>query len=113
MVQQEEVKSWILDVMGQAMAQLAEHGDDVGRGVHVDVYDDQVTNSPGRVCSFQLDAKGKLEWFSWRTEDAVARADWPLKLLLQFGEGVHFTVWVHERRWNFDKSDTRHRVVRR
>jgi hypothetical protein len=112
MLDPQSTKEWVLTVTEEALLRLAELGDDVTHGVHVDGYDDSPANSPGRVFSFELDAKGKLEWWAWRTEGVCARAEWPLKLVVALGEGEHRVIWAHQQKWLLDKADARPRVIR-
>ena len=113
MLDQEATKNWILTAVAEAIAQFAQAGDDISRAreVHVDVYDDQTGASPGRIASFEIDKHGRLTWWNWRTPDACAGADWPLKLRLEFGEGEYRVLWVRQRKWDFDRAN-RPRVIR-
>ena len=51
-----------------------------------DLYDDAVVNSPGRLASFVIRNADVVEW-RWRTDDVALRADWPLRLVLTWGDG--------------------------
>jgi hypothetical protein len=110
MLHEDQVKSWTLTVLKELLVQLVEDG--LRPPLHADVFDDQVGASPGRIASFELDAKGNVAWWAWRSPDACARAAWPLKLRCEFGEGEHRTVWLRSNSWNLDKADLRRRVVR-
>lgn len=109
MLSEKEVQKWVLIVVQELFSAIAMDG--LGSTCHCDVYDDQVGDSPGRVASFEI-ADGKLAWWAWRSEDACARAAWPLKVIAAFGEGEHRTVWVRSNSWALDKADLRRRVVR-
>lgn len=113
MLQEDEVKNWILIAVAEALTQFGQSGDDISRArdLHVDIYDDSTGASPGRVASFELDAKGKLLWWNWRTPEACSLSEWPLKLRLEFGEGEYRVLWVRQRKWDFDKAN-RPRVIR-
>ncbi len=93
MLHQEEVKQFTLDSVAEVLAKLS---DTLSPPLHADLYDDgaSAAASPGRVASFELDANGKVTWWTWRSDDACARAEWPLKLRLEFGDEDRIVVWL-------------------
>ena len=113
MLQQDEVKQFVLESVTQVLAELS---DKLSPPDHGDLYDDQISGSPGRIASFELDKHGKLTWWNWKSDDACARAEFPLKLKIEFGEDERRTVWLrgnsHGRgqSWNMEEHS---RVARR
>lgn len=103
MLQEEQCKSWVLEVVGQALVALK---DDLVPPCHCDLFDDQVGASPGRIASFEIDKRGELTWWNWKSDDACARADYPLKLNLEFEMGGWHRVWVRGNSWDFDRASS-------
>jgi len=97
MPQENEVKSFTLESLAEVLEELR---DAVAPPCHCDLYDDQTGASPGRVASFELDANGKLTWWSWRSDDACARAEWPMKLRIEFSNDDQRVVWLRGKSWD-------------
>jgi hypothetical protein len=110
MLQQDELKSFTLESLAEVLEELR---DSVAPPCHCDLYDDGAGAgaSPGRIASFDLDANGKLTWWSWRSDDACARAEWPLKLKMEFANDDRRTVWLRGKSWDIEDY-RRSRVAR-
>jgi hypothetical protein len=109
MLEQNEVKSWVLVCVSELLSQVADDG--LGSTFDGDLHDD-VGFGGGRLASFEI-VNGKLKSWAWRSADACGRADcdYPLKLRLSWGDGENRTAWLRQRSWEFDRGDRRHRVV--
>jgi hypothetical protein len=101
MLKQDEVTDRVLEVASEALAALS---DDLVPPCHCDLFDDQVGASPGRIASFELDKHGKLTWWTWKSDDACGRAEYPLKLKIEFGERGWRRVFVRTNSWDLDRS---------
>jgi len=99
MLHQSEVKTFVLESTTEVLIELA---DAVAPPCHCDLYDDQTGASPGRVASFEVDANGKLTWWSWRSDDACARAEWPMKLKMEFANDDRRVVWLRGKSWDIE-----------
>ncbi|HTT23625.1 MAG TPA: hypothetical protein VMG82_32150 [Candidatus Sulfotelmatobacter sp.] len=107
MLNETDVKEFVLESVAAAMVELGQ----APGPLHGDLFDDQTGASPGRIASFELDKHGKLTWWNWRSEDACGRADFPLKLKIEFAEDERRTVWLrgnsHGRGRSWDIEDHR------
>lgn len=98
MLDQNELRTWVLTVTEAVLAELNREDSDL----HSDLYDEF---GAGRVASFEL-VNGKLDWFNFR-DKACERAEYPMRLKLEFGDGERHTVWVREKSWDLQDRPSR------
>ena len=63
MLQQAEVKSFILESLEEVLRELSA---ETAPPLHADLFDDQPGASPGRIASFELSKRGDLDWWNWK-----------------------------------------------